>query len=114
MNKKKDSTINTIIGEDTAITGNIQLDGNIIIYGQVEGDISTRNAITLSTTACIRGNLHGEDINIGGNIEGNVNAAGKVILGEKAVLKGDIKAAQLVIEDGAKFEGSCYMNLNNV
>lgn len=114
MNKKKDTTINTIIGEDTVFTGNIQLNGNIIIYGQIIGDVSTGGTITLSTTAKIRGNLNGEDLNIGGAVDGNVSAKGKVILGEKALLKGDIKAAQIVVEDGARFEGSCFMNLNEV
>ena len=114
MNKKKDATINTIIGGDTVITGNILLNGNIIIYGEIIGDVKTDGAITLSTTAKVRGNLHGEDLNIGGNVEGNVSAGGKVILGEKALLKGDINAGQVVIEDGAKFEGSCFMNLKEM
>lgn len=113
MTKKKDTTINTIIGEDTTVTGNIQLQGNLIVYGQINGDISTKGAITISTTAKIRGNLNGEDLNIGGDVEGNVNGFGKVILGEKARLKGDIQAAQIVIEDGAKFDGHCLMQLNS-
>jgi cytoskeletal protein CcmA (bactofilin family) len=33
-----------------------------------------------------------------------------VTLGAKATLIGDIKANQIVIEDGARFEGSCTMN----
>ena len=111
--KKKDTTINTIIGEDTIITGNIQLQGNLIIYGQINGDISTGGAITISTTAKIRGNLSGEDLNIGGDVEGNISGSGKVILGEKAQLKGDIQAGQIVIEDGAKFDGRCLMHLDD-
>lgn len=112
MNKKKDSTINTIIGEDTAITGNIQLDGNIIIYGKIEGDIKTTGTITVSMTSKLQGNLYGEDVSVSGNVTGNIKASGKVVLGEKAVLKGDIEAAQIVIEDGAKFEGHCFMQLS--
>jgi len=114
MNKKKDTTINTIIGGDTVITGNIQLNGNIVIYGEIIGDVKTDGTITLSTAAKVHGNLNGEDLNIGGDVEGNVSASGKVILGEKALLKGDINAGQVVIEDGAKFEGSCFMNLGEL
>ncbi len=109
MTKKKDTTINTIIGEDAIITGNIQLNGNIIIYGQINGDVTTDGAITLSTTAKIQGQLNGEDLNIGGEVEGNVTSRSKITLGNKAILKGDIKAAQIVIEDGAFFDGSCVM-----
>jgi cytoskeletal protein CcmA (bactofilin family) len=113
MTKKKDTTINTIIGEDAIVNGNIQLNGNIIIYGQINGDVSTDGAITLSTTAKINGNLNGEELNIGGTVEGDVTSKGKIILGDQANLKGNISAAQVVIEDGAKFEGSCLMCQDN-
>lgn len=111
MTKLKESSINTIIGEDTSVNGDIRLDGNIIIYGKVEGNIHTDGAITLSPTAHVSGQLQGKHINIGGKITGNLTAEGKVVLGEKAILKGDIRATHLVIEDGAKFEGNCNMQL---
>ena len=114
MMKKKDTAINTILGEDTTITGNVQLKGNIIIYGKVTGDIYTDGTITVSTTARIHGQLNGENLNIGGKVEGNVVAKGKVFLCETALLKGDISASQIVIEDGARFEGSCSMNLSDI
>jgi cytoskeletal protein CcmA (bactofilin family) len=114
MTKKKDTAINTILGEGIIVTGNIQLKGNIIIYGKVAGDISTDGAITVSTTARIHGQLNGENLNIGGKVEGNVVAKSKVVLGEMALLKGDISASQIVIEDGARFEGSCFMNLSDI
>jgi len=114
MTKKKDTAINTILGEDTTVTGNIQLKGNIIIYGKVTGDISTDGTITLSTTARIHGQLNAENLNISGKVEGNVVAKGKVFLAETALLKGDISASQIVIEDGARFEGSCFMNLSDI
>lgn len=113
MTKKKNNGIETIIGKDTIVTGNINLTGNILVYGKINGDISTNGTITLATTAQIHGQLTGEDLNIGGTVEGNVQALDKFILGEKATLNGDIKAAKIVIEDGARFEGSCFMNMDN-
>ncbi len=111
MKKKKPvSSINTIIGEDTHITGNIQLHGNIMVYGKIEGDISTKGTINIAQGSHINGQLTGGMIQIGGQVEGNVFAREKVILEDQSYLIGDVKASQIVIEDGAKFEGKCDMH----
>ncbi|MFH1213034.1 MAG: polymer-forming cytoskeletal protein [Candidatus Neomarinimicrobiota bacterium] len=108
--KKKEQAINTIIGEKTVITGNLHLEGDIIIYGKINGDIDTDGTITIFSGSEIKGKLKGAYLNIGGHVEGNINAVGKVALGDRAFLRGDIKAAQIVIEDGAVFEGRCEMH----
>ncbi|HPC36666.1 MAG TPA: polymer-forming cytoskeletal protein [Candidatus Marinimicrobia bacterium] len=108
--KKKEPSINTIIGEKTVITGNLLLEGDIIIYGKISGDIETDGTITIFPGSEIKGKLQGANLNIGGHVEGNVNVTGKVTLGDRSFLRGDIKAAQIVIEDGAVFEGRCEMH----
>ncbi len=107
--RKKETAINSIIGEDTLISGNIKLDGNLLIYGKVEGNIETGGLIRIASGAEIQGNLIGKELQIGGNIVGDVVASGKVTLGDQSDLKGDIRASQIVIEDGARFEGKCDM-----
>jgi len=108
--RKKEPAINTIIGEKTTIAGNLHLEGDIIIYGKITGDIETDGTITIFSGAELKSNLNGLHLNIGGHVEGNINATGKVTLGDRAYLRGDIKAAQIVIEDGAVFEGRCEMH----
>jgi cytoskeletal protein CcmA (bactofilin family) len=108
--KKKGPAINTIIGEKTNIVGNLQLEGDIIIYGKIKGDIITDGTVTIFSAAEIKGNIEAAHLNIGGHVEGNINCQGRVALGDKAFLRGDIKATQIVIEDGAVFEGRCEMH----
>jgi cytoskeletal protein CcmA (bactofilin family) len=108
--KRKEPSINTIIGDRTVITGNLQLDGDILIYGKIHGDVITDGTISIFSGAEIKGILSGANLNIGGHVEGNINATGKVALGDRAFLRGDIKAGQIVIEDGAVFEGRCEMH----
>jgi len=105
----KAAAINTIIGEDTLIKGDINLKGNIIVYGKIEGNVTTKGSITLAVGAKHDGDITGNVIQIGGIVNGNVFAASKVILGDKSFLHGDVRAHHLVIEDGAKFEGKCDM-----
>lgn len=111
LNKKKEPAINTIIGEKTALTGDMRLEGDIIIYGKIEGNIQTDGTVTIFSSATIKGNIEAAQVNIGGHVEGNINSQGRVALGDKAFLKGDIRATQIVIEDGAIFEGRCEMHI---
>ncbi len=107
--KKKDPSINTIIGENSIVNGDIKLAGNIIVNGKVTGDIETEGTIRVLQGAVIIGKLVGKDLHIGGQVEGNVIASGKVVLGDRSMLRGDVSASQIVIEEGAQFEGKCDM-----
>ena len=79
--------VNTIIGEGTALKGNVKVEGSI----QVDGDATVANAV------------------IGGRMYGNVFASGKIELQRGSQLLGDIKTRGLVIEDGVVFQGNCQM-----
>ena len=108
--KKRDLTINTIIGSDTVIHGDVTLKGNIIVYGSVLGSVNNEASIRVAVGADVKGAMTGGEIYIGGNVVGDINAAGKVTLGNEAKLHGDVKAGQFVIEEGAFFEGKCDMH----
>ncbi len=112
--KRKDSSINTIIGENATVNGDIKLAGNIVVNGKVNGDIETKGIIRVLQGAIIIGKLVGKDLHIGGQVEGNVIASGKVVLGDRSLLHGDVEAAQIVIEEGAQFEGKCDMQTRPV
>ena len=106
---KKDTAINTIIGEDTVINGNVKLTGNIVIYGKVIGDVETQGMIRIGPGAEIKGKLNGNDLQVGGYVQGNIISDGKLTLGDKSVLHGDVRVTQIIIEEGAHFEGKCEM-----
>jgi len=46
---------------------------------------------------------------VGGKVSGKINATGKVVLESNAIFKGEMKAARLIIDDGAVFDGQCFM-----
>jgi cytoskeletal protein CcmA (bactofilin family) len=110
MKKTESASINTIIGEDTTINGSIQLHDNIIVYGKVLGDIESGETIRIASRAEIQGNLKGRNIQVSGFVRGNLQAQSKVVLNDQADVNGDVYAAQIVIEEGARFEGKCEMS----
>ena len=112
MAKKSDGKIDTIIGEGTDLTGDIKQEGSIVIYGKVEGKIDTEGTITVGHSGLVVGNLTGDEVKVAGRVNGNIIAKSKMILEDTSHLLGDVQAEQIIIEDGAKFEGKCDMNLS--
>ncbi len=108
--QKTQNSIDTLIGEDTILDGNLRLKGNIIIYGKINGDVETEGSITIAPGAIITGQLNANLLQIGGRVKGDIHASGKAILGEKSHLEGDIVASNLIIKEGARFEGKCDMS----
>jgi cytoskeletal protein CcmA (bactofilin family) len=113
MSKNSVDKVNTIIGEETNLKGNVELQGSIVVYGMVNGNIDTKASITIGKEGTVEGDLEGDKVTISGQVNGNVIAKTKMILKKDSRLIGDVRAQKIVIDDGAIFEGKCDMNLNN-
>ena len=106
---KPNNSVNSILGPEVEIQGDIQTDGNMIIYGKVFGNIEAKGHISTGKGSFIKGNIKANTSTINGSVEGDVLTDGKVVLGNHSLLMGNLKAAILVIEEGARFEGICNM-----
>ena len=113
MSKSKFKNVYTMIGPDARVNGPVSLEQGIIIYGKINGNISTRGSIRLAKEGIVNGNIKCSDIIIGGKIIGHVESRGSVTLKKTSELKGDISYRKLHIEDGAKFEGQCDLVLDS-
>ncbi len=113
MSKSKFKNVHTMIGPDAKISGPINLNQGIIIYGEVYGDVSTRGSIRIAKDGIVKGNVKCSNIILGGTIKGHVESQGSVILKKTSQLRGDISYRKLHIEDGAKFEGQCDLVLES-
>ena len=97
----------TIISRDVKIEGKVTSTGNIRVDREIQGDIFSKGNITIGEVAKVNGKLNANVITIGGKVSGIVRAKDKIILDSKSYLKGDIITKNLVIEEGAKFDGNC-------
>ena len=107
MSKSKFKNVHTMIGPDAKVNGPIMLEQGIIIYGQVNGNVSTRGSIRIARDGIVNGNIKCSNIVLGGIVIGDIQSKGSVTLKSTSKLKGDISYRKLHIEDGAKFEGQC-------
>ena len=99
--------VQTMIGAEAVVNGPIKFRGGIIVYGKVYGDIHTDGPVRITISGEVIGDVQASDAHIGGSIKGNVTGSNRIVLGRKSELKGDLIYRNLIIEDGAQFEGSC-------
>ena len=97
----------TIIAEDVQIDGDIMLSGNITIYGESRGAVSTDGAIQLAKNGKIFGDVKSSSIQMNGYIEGDMFIDGTAELLSNCELVGNLQYRVLNIQDGAQFSGRC-------
>jgi len=127
--------IDTLIGDNVSIEGNISSTGTVrldcSVVGNVSGDgliVGESGSVTgdiecseiLIDKSSVIGNIKCKNITISGNVEGDVKCKGTLKLNDTASLIGDVEVGKLVIDNGAFFKGLCEMidkskdiNLNN-
>ncbi len=93
------------ISSDVEIKGSIKFQKELLIDGKVEGDINSDGVLTVGENAEIRGEIKTKSISVYGKVHGNITVTERCELKSKCVLQGDLKAARLVIEEGATFIG---------
>ncbi len=95
------------IGKAVMVKGQIFSREDLIIDGEVEGTVELQeHRLTVGPNGKVQAGIKAREIVVLGAIHGNVEAADKIDIRKDAKLVGDIKAARIVIEDGAYFKGS--------
>jgi cytoskeletal protein CcmA (bactofilin family) len=94
-----------ILSSDVEIKGSIKFHKELLIDGNVEGDINSDGVLTVGENAEIRGEIKTKSITVYGKVNGNITVGERCELKSKCVLQGDLKAARLIIEEGATFIG---------
>src|SRR2546428_9044364 len=94
-----------ILSSDVEIKGSIKFQKELLIDGKVEGEIHSDGVLTIGENADIRGEVKTKSITVFGKVQGNITVSERCELKSKCTLQGDLKAARLVIEEGATFIG---------
>src|SRR2546422_8015016 len=94
-----------ILSSDVEIKGTIKFQKELLIDGKVEGEINSEGVLTIGENADIRGEIKTKSITVFGKVHGNITVGERCELKSRCTLQGDLKAARLVIEEGATFIG---------
>ncbi|MCI8510857.1 MAG: polymer-forming cytoskeletal protein [Lachnospiraceae bacterium] len=110
--KKKSETttmINTIIGDNSRIEGQLIASESTRVDGTLRGKILSESTVIIGEHGVIYGDIDGFEILVAGTVYGNLHAEQRIQLTETGRVIGDLFTKTLVIDEGASFKGRCTM-----
>ncbi len=109
------NTTKNILSSEVDIKGTIKFRNNLTLDGKIEGEITSEDgALTIGEMAELRGEIKTKSVTVLGKVNGNITVDERCELRGRAQLFGDLKAARLVIEEGATFVGKSEVTPNKV
>lgn len=99
------------IGRTTRIVGRLTGDGDLVVDGRVEGEISLRGSLSVGEGGVVAAPVEAADVTVTGMIDGDVNARGAVTLRAGGTVRGAITATRIAVEEGARFTGRIEMDV---
>jgi cytoskeletal protein CcmA (bactofilin family) len=109
MDNKRSKGSLTVIGEGTEIHGELRAPHPVRVEGTLKGKLATTEMLTIASSGIVEAVIQARSAVIGGKIVGNVDVEDRVELEATSSLTGDLKARELVINEGAHFHGNCSM-----
>ena len=97
------------ISQGTSVIGTIETNGDLRIDGRVEGNITSAGRVIIGETGFVKGDLVAKMLDIMGHFEGTIIVSEMTVLKSTAAVIGSLTPGKLVVEAGAKFDGTCIM-----
>ncbi len=91
------------------ISGKLSFDGPTRIDGQVDGEITGKESLTIGETAVVTAQIKAASIIVAGKVSGDIIASQRIEIRPSAKVIGNLTAPVLVVHEGALFEGHCSM-----
>jgi cytoskeletal protein CcmA (bactofilin family) len=112
--KSASTKVDTIIGQQTRIEGNIHFSGGLLIDGQVKGGViaeaDSTSVLTVSEHGSIEGDVRVPTVILNGKVTGDVRSAERIELAAKARVDGDVYYNLIEMAMGAAVNGSLVHN----
>jgi cytoskeletal protein CcmA (bactofilin family) len=99
----------TLIAPGCKIIGKVTGTAEVLIEGEIEGDVDLQGAAHVGAQGKIRGNISARTVRVAGEVSGNVKGSERVEVLASGQLEGDVTAPRVVISEGAFVKGKIEM-----
>ena len=97
--------VNTIIGPESFIKGDIEASGFTRVDGSVKGNLHAEGRVVVGRGARMKSNIIGTSVIIGGVVDGNILASERVVVLSSAMILGDITTRRIEAGEGCLIHG---------
>jgi len=107
--KKKQAAINTLVGADSRVYGDVEFSGGFLVDGQVTGNVRAVDdehaLLSVSERGAVEGTVVAPHILLNGTVRGDVFATERVELGPKSRVIGNVQYKLIEMAIGAEVNG---------
>ena len=109
-NGSKGVAVDTLIGRQTEVLGDVRFSGGLHVDGKIKGSVTTLGAdksahLSVSESGAIEGDVRVPTMMLNGTVIGDVRATEKLSLAAKARVTGNVYYKVLQMEPGAMING---------
>ena len=101
----------TLLAKGVVLKGEIHVEGTVRIDGRLDGEIQTKGHVIIGEDGLVQGMITAGTVVSSGRIKAKVTANERVQLLKTATLIGEILTPILIMEEGAKFQGTTDMGV---
>ena len=101
----------TLLAKGVHLKGEIRVEGTVRIDGRLEGEIHTKGQVIVGEDGLVQGIVAAGTVVSSGRIKATVTAVERVHLLKTAVLIGEVRTPVLMMEEGAKMQGTTDMGV---
>jgi cytoskeletal protein CcmA (bactofilin family) len=106
--KPQTEKFNGFLDLGTSFTGELSFEGTFRIDGEFHGSIVTNDLLVVGPRATIYADIKAGEARIHGSVFGNISGSRRIEISATGKVRGEVQAPQLVIEEGAVFEGRSH------
>lgn len=107
--KAKGVEVVGFIGRGMSIEGRLCFDDTVRVEGAFKGEIDARGTLVVGEGGRVEGDIKVGSAIVAGEVYGVLQAASRVELRAPGKVYGEIKTPNLIIGEGAVFDGKCVM-----
>lgn len=109
MFSRNSEKLESFVGNNSRVVGQIDTKGTLRIDGVFEGNIQA-DWVVIGEKASVKGDIAARGIVIGGKVDGNVRAKEIVEIKSKGQIRGEIHTSKLTVVEGGIFDGKSTMH----
>ena len=96
----------SVIDTHSNFEGRFETEQDLRVEGSISGDVVCKGRFTVEREATAKTKVQAHEAHIKGRFEGEIECSGLLVVASTAVVSGTIKAATLVVEEGASLSGA--------
>ena len=99
----------SVVSANSNWNGVLRTEGSINVHGRAEGELHAASDVFVAEGAEVDAHIYADNVVVAGTVRGKVEARSRLELLAQGNVSGDVKAARLIVHEGAQLAGQLKM-----